>query len=208
MDAGSFVLDMDGERWAVDLGKQDYNSLESKGIGIWGTDQKSDRWKVFRLNNFSHNTLTINGQLHDAKGYAPIIAFSTNAPTPHVIIDLSKVFEGQAGKVIREFELLSSREIAIEDSLEGLNPGDNVRWAMVTSAKVHLEGRHAILEQDGKQLEVSLIDPPDGVLNAIPARGSHNYDAPNPNACIVVVNAPAPVSGKLHIRVLLQSLDN
>ncbi len=208
MDAGSFVLEADGVRWALDLGKQDYNSLESQGVGIWGMDQKSDRWKVFRLNNFSHNTLTINGQLHVAKGYAPIIAFSTNAAMPCVVIDLSKVFEGQAGKVIREFQLLPNLEIVIDDNLEGLNPGDNVRWAMVTSAQIHLEGSHAILEQDGKQLEVLVESPPGGALNVIPASGAHNYDAPNPNAHIIVVNAPASGSGKLHIRVLLQPLDN
>jgi hypothetical protein len=208
MDAGSFVLDADGVRWALDLGKQDYNSLESKGIGIWGMDQKSDRWRVFRLNNFSHNTLTIDGQLHVAKGYAPIIAFSTNAAMPYITIDLSQVFEGQASKVIREFLLLPDREIAVDDNLEGLKPGDNVRWAMVTSSQVHLEGSHAVLEQGGKRLEVSVMSPPDSILKVIPANGAHDYDAPNPDARIIVMNAPAASSANLHIRVLLQPLAN
>src|SRR5690606_12355158 len=35
MDAGSFVLDMDGVRWASELGMQQYNSLESAGLKIW-----------------------------------------------------------------------------------------------------------------------------------------------------------------------------
>src|SRR5690606_7139847 len=32
MDAGSFVLDMEGERWAHDLGAEDYNRIESLGM--------------------------------------------------------------------------------------------------------------------------------------------------------------------------------
>jgi hypothetical protein len=204
MDAGSFVLDVDGVRWALDLGKQDYNSLESKGIGIWGMDQKSDRWKVFRLNNFSHNTLTINGQLQVAKGYAPIIAFSTNGPEPSVAVDLSEVYKGQAVKVIRQFQLLPNRQVAVLDDIKGLHPGDDVRWAMVTSARAKIEGRHAVLVEDGRQLEVSVISPLDGDLGVVAAKGYHDYDAPNPNSRIVVLYAKAPASGDLQISVLLQ----
>jgi hypothetical protein len=208
MDAGSFVLDAEGVRWALDLGKQDYDSLESKGIGIWGMDQKSDRWKVFRLNNFSHNTLTINGQLQVAKGYAPIIAFSTNATVPYVTLDLSRVFEGQARRVIREFQMLPNREVAIDDTLAGLHPGDKVRWAMVTSAQVQLDGSRAVLKQDGKQLELSVSSPSDSVIKVIPACGDHDYDAPNPDAQIIIINARAPASGNLNFQVLLQPLAN
>ena len=72
MDSGSFVLDADGVRWAIDLGMQEYYSLESKNIDLWNSAQNGGRWTVFRLNNFSHNTLTIGNQLHRAKGDARI----------------------------------------------------------------------------------------------------------------------------------------
>src|SRR5262249_7860854 len=42
MDAGSFVLDSDGQRWAVDLGKEDYNAIESRGMDLWNSSQNSD----------------------------------------------------------------------------------------------------------------------------------------------------------------------
>ncbi|MCH7885232.1 MAG: heparinase II/III family protein, partial [Planctomycetes bacterium] len=35
MDIGSFVMDANGVRWAIDLGAHNYHSLESKGINIW-----------------------------------------------------------------------------------------------------------------------------------------------------------------------------
>lgn len=72
MDIGSFVMEADGVRWAMDLGLQDYNSLETKGVNLWGSGQNSQRWEVFRYNNFVHNTLTVNNQLQRVDGYAPI----------------------------------------------------------------------------------------------------------------------------------------
>lgn len=35
MDIGSFVLDADGVRWSLDLGAEDYNRLEQRGIDLW-----------------------------------------------------------------------------------------------------------------------------------------------------------------------------
>ena len=108
MDAGSFILEADGVRWALDLGRQDYLSLESKGIDLWNSRQNSDRWRVFRLNNFSHNTLTIGNQLHRVNGAAKITEFR-DAPNPNATLDLSPVSAGQADRVLRRFELGADR---------------------------------------------------------------------------------------------------
>ncbi|HSS15174.1 MAG TPA: heparinase II/III family protein, partial [Rhizomicrobium sp.] len=140
MDAGSFVMEADGVRWGEDLGSQDYESLESKGVDLWNQTQNSQRWQVFRLNNFSHSTLTINGQLHQVKGYASIIRFVGNGETPHAVIDLTSVFAGQAAKVVRGFKLLPGRRVLVQDELSGLKSGDNVRWAFVTPAIVTVQG--------------------------------------------------------------------
>ncbi|HBC86960.1 MAG TPA: hypothetical protein DCZ94_08410, partial [Lentisphaeria bacterium] len=63
MDIGSFVMDADGVRWAEDLGMQGYESLESKGVGLWKNAQDGGRWTVFRLNNRGHNTLVVDDNL-------------------------------------------------------------------------------------------------------------------------------------------------
>jgi hypothetical protein len=73
MDQGTFVYDVDGIRWASDFGLQSYITLESQGVDIWKSEQESQRWDVFKYNNFNHNTLSINNQKHNAKGKAPII---------------------------------------------------------------------------------------------------------------------------------------
>ena len=63
LDQGSFYFESDGVTWATDLGMQDYNSLESKGVDLWDMLQDSERWTVFRIGPFSHNILTVNGKV-------------------------------------------------------------------------------------------------------------------------------------------------
>ena len=44
MDAGSFVYEWGGVRWSIDLGSQNYYSLESKGVDLWNMKEGSQRW--------------------------------------------------------------------------------------------------------------------------------------------------------------------
>ena len=44
MDAGSFIYERKGIRWAIDLGMQNYLSLESRGINLWDQSQEGQRW--------------------------------------------------------------------------------------------------------------------------------------------------------------------
>ena len=84
LDAGSFVMVANGERWAMDFGRQDYHSLESLGLDIWNKTQNSDRWKVFRYTNLAHNTLTFNNCMQDVKGYVCLNGSSSLAKQPSV----------------------------------------------------------------------------------------------------------------------------
>lgn len=204
MDAGSFILEADGVRWAIDLGRQDYLSIESKGLDLWSYGQNSDRWRVFRLNNFSHNTLTIGNQLHRVDGAARITEFH-DSPNPSASLDLSPVFAGQATRVIRRFELGADRTVFIRDELTGLAPGTNVRWALVTRTGVKLAGNRATLKQDGKALQARLLSPAGAIFSIIPADlPKDDFNAANPDTRILVVNVTAPASGHIQLDVALR----
>ncbi len=196
MDAGSFVFECDGVRWARDLGMQDYLSLESKGVDLWGSKQDSGRWQVFRLGPFAHNTLTINGQLHQVNGAAKITNFSDDPRKQGAIVDLTPVFAGQATRVTRGF---SFNGLLIKDELEGLKEGDTVRWAMVTNAHITTspDSDVATLTQDGKILKILLSSGNGAHFEVVPAQGTHDYDQANPNAQILTFTATAPASGAL-----------
>jgi hypothetical protein len=200
LDAGSFVLDANGVRWAVDLGAQSYHSLESKGIELWDRGQNADRWDVFRLNNRSHNTLTIDDALHRVDGVAGFTHFDSSRAE----LDLSPVFQGQADKVTRRFDV-SGHKVTITDHLQGLEPGAKVRWTMATRAKVEVEDSKATLRQEGESLEITMQQPGGGQLRVIPADPPDDgFNAPNPDTYLLIVDAIAPASGVLNIEMLFE----
>jgi rhamnogalacturonyl hydrolase YesR len=209
MDAGSFVLEADGVRWARDLGMQDYYSLEAKGLNLFDMKQTSDRWKVFRLNNRSHNVLTINDQPHRVAGKAGVIRYSDQENGACAVLDLSPVFAGQAAKVTRGFSF-SADHVVIRDELEGLKPGDDVRWAMATSADVSIEKQGAVLSQNGKHLRVqfSSSGADDATIEVVPADPPRNdYDAANPNMRLLLMHVKASGAGEAGFSVLLSRGD-
>jgi hypothetical protein len=106
MDTGSFVLDADGARWALDLGAEDYFGIESRGMKLWSSEPGSDRWTIFRQSNRGHNTLVIDGQSQQVGGNGTIVRFSTAPAWPHSVVDLSSLYAGQAKAVLRGVALL------------------------------------------------------------------------------------------------------
>ena len=62
LDLGNFVLDALGERWALDLGPDNYNLP-----GYFG----KQRWTYYRLRTESHNTLTLDGANQVVSARAP-----------------------------------------------------------------------------------------------------------------------------------------
>lgn len=199
MDAGSFVFESDGVRWASDLGMQNYLSLESKGVDLWNNKQDSQRWRVFRLGPFTHNTLTINGQLHQVNGDATITHFSSGENAGAVVY-LSPVFAGQATHVTRGFSFRSGKDAFIRDELEGLKAGDAVRWAMLTNAQISLspDANVATLTQNGKTLRLKLTSLTPARFEMTSAQPPQNdYDQSNPGFQLLTVNFTAPPDGTL-----------
>jgi hypothetical protein len=202
MDAGSFVLDADGVRWAHDLGAENYHRIESRGMKLWSPAQNSDRWRVFRLNNLSHNTLTIDGELQLAKGRADVVSFR-EGPESEVLLDLSPVYTN-AAQAIRRGMLLAGGEYRLTDTLRGLRPGATVRWGMVTRAQPdEPAGGTLLLRQAGRRLRLkALHDPAAAWRTYETATPPNEWDSPNPGTMMVGFEAVAPASGELDLDVL------
>ena len=204
MDIGSFILDMKGVRWGIDLGAQSYNSLESKGIDLWNRRQDSERWTVFRLNNYTHSTLVVDGQLQQIKGDAPITRASVEKKSPYAIIDLSSVYDGQLASVTRGAQL-QRKNVLFQDELTTLDKeSTHIRWGMATNATVTLQGNKAVLEQDGETVHLSVVSPASAVLQVYDLENPPNdYDSKNPNTRMVgfEVTLPANTSETLAVRI-------
>ncbi len=204
MDAGSFVLDYAGIRWALDLGAEGYHGIESRGMNLWSNKQESERWTIFRLNNLSHNTLVIDEQLQLAAGRAALKSFK-GAPQPETVLDLSGVYKGQLMRAERAGRLLPSGELLITDTLEGLKPGANVRWQMMTRAAPSLtDSPVATLSQSGRQLTLTLQHDPAARWKVIDAEKPRNaWDSPNRGCKLLCFETAAPQNGSLTLSVLI-----
>ncbi|OGV68857.1 MAG: hypothetical protein A2283_10925, partial [Lentisphaerae bacterium RIFOXYA12_FULL_48_11] len=202
MDAGSFVLDADGVRWAHDLGMEGYHGIESRGMNLWSPKQDGDRWRIFRLSNLSHNTLVIDGQLQLAKGKALVTAFRDGSE-PYTTIDLTSVYTN-ASQVIRKGTSLSTGEFRIDDTLKGLKPGVVVRWGMVTKAKPDAARTGSlVLREAGKQLCLTALNNASTVWKTYEtAKPPNEWDSGNPGTVMVGFEAVTPASGELAFSVL------
>lgn len=204
MDTGSFVLDADGVRWALDLGAEGYHGIESRGMNLWSSAQDSDRWTIFRQMNLGHNTLVIDRQLQKAAGSGKFIGFADDPAFPRSVIDLTGVYEGQAKSVRRGIALLPSRCVLVQDELTGLRPGAKVRWGMITPGTPGATGSPDIrLEQDGKTLGLSILSPADVTWETYDsAKPRNEWDSPNRGTVMVQFEAVAPADGDLKLTVL------
>jgi hypothetical protein len=203
MDIGSFVLDADGRRWALDLGAEGYHGIESRGMNLWDRSQGSDRWKIFRQSNEGHNTLVIDGSLQHARGRGDIVAFSDDPQAAFSVLDMSSVYQGQAESVRRGVRLLPTGEVLIRDELSGLKPNSRVRWGMITRGKTGSpQGAKLALHQDETTLSLSILEPSSMNWKIVDtANPRHEWDSPNRGTRMVAFEAVAPESGSLTLVV-------
>ncbi|HEY4302766.1 MAG TPA: heparinase II/III family protein [Candidatus Didemnitutus sp.] len=155
LDLGSFMLDADGERWAVDLGPDDYNLP-----GYWDrATAGSPRWRYFRLNNRSHNTLTPADALQLPQADAPVVAFGSTPARAFAVADLTPAYPEYARRFRRGLALLDRARVLVQDDVDGVKPGTTLTWRMLTEAKVAPDGRRATLTQHGRELRMEILAP-------------------------------------------------
>ena len=203
MDIGSFVMEADGSRWASDFGMQDYESLESKGIQVFGRTQDAQRWSIFRLINKSHNTLTVNDQLQQVKGYAKIDQFSDKSDFMYAISDLSTVYENQLTEAKRGVAIVDQKFVVIRDEVVAANKPTTIRWTMMTSATPVLGKNSITLSKEGHTLALQVNTPAKVSMQTWSAEPTTSYDAPNPGKTLVGFEIKLAPNQKQTIQVLL-----
>jgi hypothetical protein len=204
MDVGSFVMDADGVRWAMDFGMQDYESLESKKVDLWNMKQNSQRWDVFRYNNFVHNTLTVNDSLQRVTGNAIITSSSASPAFMNATTDLTEIYQGGLAKANRGIAIVDKAYVVIRDEVETAKVPATVRWTMLTPATVKLIGPNkAELTKDGKTLILQVQEPATIALKTWSTDPLHDYDAPNPGTTLTGFEATIPANTKTALTVLL-----
>lgn len=180
MDAGSFVLDANGVRWAMDLGSHDYNKLESQGIKIWNKQQNSQRWEVFRYHVASHNTLMVNEQAHRVDKFAQITESQSTKKVKGTKVDMTAVFGGQLKQAERSIGILDNQVVLVKDALKNGSEEATIRWAMMTWDDIKINKNEAIITKDGQSMQVTILAPKNAIFYTYSAQPDNNFEDQNP----------------------------
>ena len=212
MDVGSFVIDAMGERWAWDLGPENYNKIEQLGMNLWDRSQGSDRWKIYRYNNTSHNTLVVNGKHQRVGGFGEIIQNFDNKEDKlkTVAIDMSSAYAGELKSAIRTV-MLNEKEKAMVSVIDLLEAGDKparVKWQMATKAEVEIRtladnNNMAILKQNGKELQILAAGEKAINFEIYSAAPQEKWDAKNDGMKFIGFDLELDAKEKVNMIVML-----
>lgn len=209
MDVGSFVMDANGERWSMDFGMQEYETLESKGVKLWGMAQNSERWQVFRYNNLAHSTLAFDSEFQKVEGYASINHSSKNPNFLSATTDISAVYKGKATSVNRGTAIIDKKYVLVKDEITAAENETTIRWAMLTPSEVKInKDGTAELTQNGKKLQLKVNSPSNVTLKTWSTQGSHDYDAPNTGTTLIGFELKISANSNNSLEVLLIPEEN
>lgn len=202
MDIGSFVLDAGRTRWALDLGAESYHRLEAMGVDLWNSKQDGERWRLFRLNNFSHNTLAIDGQLQIAASNSTFVSVQSDPAV--AVMDLTPAYANDCTRALRTVRLDADGTVFVTDELSGLKPGVTVSWGMTTDQKIHAQDAESVTLSDGKQqFRISRLagNGQWGVVDVSQPQPEFRGDSRNANCQRLELQCVAPDAGVLRIEV-------
>jgi hypothetical protein len=186
LDGGTFVFEVGGQRWANDLGADDYQ------LPDYFTQTLDHRYSFYRKSTAGHNTLTFNNNnvnwsactsacdqdnemtgiteitlfehSNGGKGSADGTATVPKSSSPaYAIVDLTAAYAKQgATSVQRGFAFTADYEqLIIVDEFEfnASAPIHNVTWAMHTLADIKTLGASAVLSLGGMHLHTKVTVP-------------------------------------------------
>jgi oligo-alginate lyase len=204
MDVGSFVIEANGVRWAVDLGRDGYTLPRQHGLGedLFLAAQESKRWSMFCNGSDSHNILRFNGATQWVDGKSELTPVVEKSLIPGYKMDLTPIYAGQMDAVQRGFSLRPDKSIFIQDEWHAGSHGAAVTWQMITYASVELKKNEIVLTQAGETLRLLVISKDIAHLSVQNATGLLNVwdrDHPGLKRLTIRINTLPKSDGRLAI---------
>lgn len=202
-DAGTFVLDMIGERWASDLGTEPLSYL--------GVASKN----LYRVRPEGHNTLVINpseqiGQ--ESKTDCPVTKLVSEDSGAYAVTDLTSAYLNQADSVVRGFMLTDGRRtVVIRDEIV-VKESSQIYWFMHTGADISIvDNNTAILTIGNKSVQMKVVvEGADAELystDATPFEATQSESGQADNSAFRKVAIKLTGSGAMSISVRITPLD-
>ncbi len=149
LDLGGFVLDAQGERFALDLGPDDY--------ALPGYFDRKQRYAYFRNASPSHNIVLAGGASQALEAKAPIVLFRSTPRFAAAVVDLDAAYPGVAHR--RGFAMVDRDTIVIVDEIAPQTPVD-LTWQMLTGAAIEVAAGQIALRRGQATLTLSVTAPP------------------------------------------------
>ena len=208
MDIGSFIIEADGVRWAVDLGRESYPHARSHGIPngeLFNTAQDSRRWTIFRCGPESHNLLRFDATLPDVTATATIRPAPGGDGAPGFLVDLTPVHAAQVRKASRHFALRADRSAVITDEWTTGARATEVSWQWLTQAAITRERDGFTLKQSGQSLRLR-VESPERFTFAVEdvSAARQPFDSPNPGLTRLSLRLHTPADTAAKILVIAE----
>jgi len=158
MDAGSFVYDAYGQRWSMDLVRQSYAEVENlakaTGSDYWDMSPGSMRWRLCRINNRFHSTLTINDEDHIMKGFATLSNVWDGPEQRGASLDMTGIFGDALKSVRRDVSIIDGEYLRVTDVFDPNGREAQVRWSMATPAEPEIVEDGIVLRAGGVEMKL------------------------------------------------------
>jgi oligo-alginate lyase len=206
MDVGSFILEANGVRWAVDLGTESYDKMRAAKIDLWNYTQNSSRWTTFRAGPESHNILKFDGGYQLVNGRGEVTALKTKNGVKGNESNLTSLYLSKASNVSRKVLLHPDHSVSIQDEWIAKDSTVEISFQWLTKATVIRKEYGLLLEQDGKALQIKIEYPLS--INDVKievedmSQAINIQDSPNPGLRRILIKqiTTANNKGKLFLR--------
>lgn len=164
IDVGTFVMNLGGVRWAVDLPKEMLSYIpDSRNPSI---QAGYNSYYFYRRKGEGHNIVVINpdqGLETDQSQFAKIQNVVSGIGRAYASIDLSAAYRSDVSSYTRGYLLSEGRRaLTVRDEINLINEDSELYWFMHTKGQiVIIDNQTAIIFQDGKQLKLQFLTDAD-----------------------------------------------
>ncbi len=205
MDAGSFILEAAGVRWALDLGTESYDKMRQAKLDLWNYTQASNRWTTFRVGPEGHNILRFNGerQLISGKGQVKQLALKNGEMGAEA--DLTSLYSKWAKGVSRKVMINADRSVSIHDSWTAADSAVTVSSQWLTKAAVTKTADGLQLQQGGQILHLKIALPNSVAVDVQDVSKSRAVqDSDNPGLTRIVFSTKTAAGEKGSFQLIAQ----
>ncbi len=196
LDAGSFVLEMGGVRWSVDLGSDAYDLP-----GYFNAGTSGKRWDYLRTSERGHSLMYFSDRRQAVHGRSKVAEW--NPERLEATLNLGGIFATRSLKTWdRRFWIASDSRVVIEDDLGGLPDGI---WQIIAPGQAVATGNTVTLTHQGQRLRLTAEQVPGAKWSAKALRTAHPGERKLPPVSAVQFSVP---TGTPSVRVVLELLDN